>query len=158
MAEILFSSDTLLDDYVLNYEFSRFCGLSAGAYKFWKGGVSAHYGGSRTVFLLKSSVPKKYQAQLEKCSDLSGLVLASAFCNFCGLANSHLVCSNCSKLNELLEIRKISGFKFVNLRSFYAKLGLSLGTKIYIEKCKYFSPEPLEKRIKLTPTLCLGYY
>ncbi|MFC2491472.1 MAG: cysteine permease, partial [Campylobacter curvus] len=27
-----------------------------------------------------------------------------------------------------------------------------------IEKCKFFSPAPFEKRIKLTDTLCLGYY
>ena len=158
MTQILLESDKMLDNFVLNYELSKALGISGTAYKFWKNTISAHFVGSRAVFLLKSSVPKKYAHAISGCSDLSGLVLANAFCAFCGLANSHLVGSNCSKLNEILEIRKIGVFKFVNLRAFYKHIGLAEGTKIYIEKCKYFSPEPLEKRIKITPTLCLGYY
>lgn len=158
MTQVLLESDKMLDNFVLNYELSKAIGISSTAYKYWKNAISGHFVGSRAVFLLKSSVPKKYSYAISQCSDLSGLVLANAFCAFCGLANSHLVCSNCSKLNEILEIRKIGSFKFVNLRAFYKHIGLPEGTKIYIEKCKYFSPLPLEKRIKITPTLCLGYY
>ena len=46
----------------------------------------------------------------------------------------------------------------VNLKKFYDDLGLDYDLQIYIEKCKFFSPTPLEKRIRLTDTLCLGYY
>ncbi|EJG9610322.1 cysteine permease, partial [Campylobacter coli] len=29
---------------------------------------------------------------------------------------------------------------------------------IYIEKCHFFSPTPFEKRIKITESMCVGYY
>src|SRR5574344_1007026 len=63
-----------------------------------------------------------------------------------------------SNLGQILVIRKIGIFKFVDLNAFYERLGLPKDAKIYIEKCRFFSPTPFERRIKLTPTLCLGYY
>lgn len=158
MQKIILAPNEFLDDYVLNFELCRGADISQNAYKFWKNTISASYSGSRTVFLHKKSIPKKYQHLLPACSNLEGLVLASAFCSFTGLASSHLTFSNGSNLYEMLGIKKIARFKFVNLKNFYDKLDLSYDTRIYIEKCKYFSPAPLEKRIKLTGSLCLGYY
>ena len=158
MPQIALESNQMLDNFVLNYELSKLAGIAPTAYKFWQRAISAHFSGARAVFLQKSSLPPKYQPYIKECSDLSGLVLSSAFCAFSGLASSHLTHSNCSRLNELLKIHKIGPFKFVDLRHFLDNLGLRYDAKIYIEKCKYFSPAPLEKRTKLTPTLCLGYY
>jgi len=45
-----------------------------------------------------------------------------------------------------------------DLKKFYDDFNLSYSYRIYIEKCKFFSPAPFEKRIKLTETMCLGYY
>ena len=158
MPQISLESNQMLDNFVLNYELSKHCKIAPTAYKFWQKTISAHFSGARAVFLLKSSIPPKYQEQIQECSNLSGVVLSSAFCAFSGLASSHLTRSNCSRLNELLKIHKIGPFKFVDLRHFLNSLGLENDAKIYIEKCKFFSPAPLEKCIKLTPTLCLGYY
>ena len=152
------SSNSFLDDYVLNCEFSTICKISNGAYKFWKNIVVASYQDSRTIFLHKKSIPIKYQYALKSCANLDGFVLASAFCSFTGVANSHLVASNGSNLHDILEIKMVDKFKFVNLKKLYDDLGLAYSTYIYIEKCKYFSPTPFEKRIKITDTLCLGYY
>ncbi len=158
MQMLTLSSNTFLDNYILNVEFSKKAGISLNAYRYWKGVSAATYDGSRTVFLLKSSVLKKYEKVVNNCSNLSGLVLSSAFCSFSGLSNSHLTKSNNSKLYEKLHVELIEGVKFVNLKRFYDDLGLSYDYNIYIEKCCYFSPEPLEKKIRLTNTMCVGYY
>ncbi|RAZ24328.1 cysteine permease [Campylobacter hyointestinalis] len=158
MVKFTLSSNNFLDDYVLNCEFCSICKISNGAYKFWKDAISASYQNSRTVFLHKKSIPPKYQYAIKSCSNLDGFVLASAFCSFSGVASSHLVASNGSNLHNLLEIKMVDKFKFVNLKKLYDDLGLAYSVHIYIEKCKYFSPTPFEKRIKITDTLCLGYY
>lgn len=158
MLKSILAPNQFLDDYVSNYEFAALCGVSQNAYKFWKSVICATYSGSRAIFLLKKSLPKKYAANIPKCANLSGFVLAGAFCDFTGLASSHLTRSNGSNLYDKLEIKQIGKLKFVNLRKLYDDYDLPYDTRIYIEKCKYFSPTPLEKRIKLTASLCLGYY
>ncbi len=158
MRMLTLSSNTFLDNYILNSEFSKKAGISSNAYRYWKGVIAAAYDGSRTVFLLKSSVLKKYQNVANLCTNLSGLVPSNSFCAFTGLSNSHLIKSNRSKLYEKLHVKIIDGVKFVNLQRFYDDLGLSYDYHIYIEKCCYFSPEPLEKKIRLTNTMCVGYY
>lgn len=95
---------------------------------------------------------------MHMCQDLSGLVASSAFCSFTGLASSHLTKSNHSNLYEKLRILSIEGIKFVDLKQFYDDIELPYHYNIYIEKCHFFSPAPLEKKIKLTDTLCIGYY
>ncbi len=157
MKQIL-SPNAFLDDFILNYELAERARISTNAYKFWPRVISAGYEGSRAVFLHKASILPKYSHLISGCSDLSGLVLSSAFCYLTGLAPSHLTKNSCSQLQKKLHIKTIGRYKFVDLRRLYDDLGLDYGAQIYIEKCKYFSPEPLEKRIKLTPTLCLGYY
>lgn len=147
-----------LNDYVLNCEICTLANISQNAYKFWKGVICANYTDSRTVFLYKKSIPLKYQNLIKSCSNLDGFVIASAFCSFTGLAMSHLTKSNKSNLYDKLQIKQIGKFKFVNLKKLYDDMDLPYSTRIYIEKCKYFSPTPLEKRIKLTASLCLGYY
>ncbi|AGZ81050.1 hypothetical protein [Campylobacter fetus] len=158
MLKITLPCNEFLDEYVLNYEIYKLANISSNAYLFWKNGVCASYQNSRAVFLHKKSIPEKYQIYLKSCSNLDGFVLSSAFCSFTGLSSSHLTKSNGSNLYDRLEIRNIAKFKFINLKKLYDDLGLDYKTHIYIEKCKYFSPTPLEKRIKLTDTLCLGYY
>ena len=118
----------------------------------------ARYSGSRTIFLRKDSLPLKYAPNIYECDDLSGFVLASAFCSFTTLSPSHLVAKNNSQVYHLLEIKELCGVKLVNLKRFYDDLKLSYDKYIYIEKCHFFSPTPLEKRIKLTSSLCVGYY
>ncbi|EAW7572866.1 cysteine permease, partial [Campylobacter coli] len=44
------------------------------------------------------------------------------------------------------------------LKKFYDFLGLNYHQHIYIEKCHFFSPTPFEKRIKITESMCVGYY
>lgn len=158
MQMLTLSSDHFLDRYILNTEFFKKAGISPNAYRYWKGISAANFEGSRTVFLLKNTIPKKYEEITATCKDLSGLVLSSAFCSFTGLPSSHLTKSNNSKLYEKLQIVTIEGIKFVNLKKFYDDLGLTYDYNLYIEKCCYFSPEPLEKKIKLTSTMCVGYY
>ncbi len=152
------SANNFLDDFVLNAEFCKLATISANAYRYWKSVKAASFEGSRSIFLQKNTIPSKYEKTLHKCSDLNGLVLSSAFCSFTGLSSSHLTKSNNSKLYEKLQILSIEGVKFVNLKKFYDDLGLSYDFNLYIEKCCYFSPEPLEKKIKLTNTMCVGYY
>ncbi len=152
------ASNQFLDGYVSNYEISLLAGISQNAYKGWKNVVAASYSGTRAVFLYAKSLPPRHAALAKNCTDLSGCVLAGAFCSFTGLASSHLTRSNNSNLYEKLEIKQIGRLKFVNLKKLYDDLGLPYDMRIYIEKCKYFSPAPLEKRVRLTPTLCLGYY
>ncbi|ALV23779.1 hypothetical protein CIG11343_0114 [Campylobacter iguaniorum] len=152
------ASNEFLDGYICNYELSNLANISSNAYKFWKNEIHATYENSRTVFLYKKSIPQKYQHLINLCLNLDGFVLSSAFCSLTGLSSSHLVKSNRSNLYEKLEIISIGRLKFVNLKKLYDDLNLKYDSHIYIEKCKYFSPPPLEKRIKLTDTLCLGYY
>ncbi|MFL1707404.1 cysteine permease [Campylobacter sp. MOP7] len=156
--KVTLAPNEFLDDYVLGAEFALNAGVSSNAYLFWKGVVSAKFENSRTVFLHKKTIPAKFSHVLPNCTDLSGLVLTSAFCSLTTLAPSHLVKKNNSKLYSLFEFKKICGIKFINLKKFYDDLGLDYGYRIYIEKCSFFSPAPLEKRIKLTEAMCLGYY
>lgn len=158
MIKQILAANEFLDGYVLNAQLSKLAGISKNAYTFWRDVHAARYRGGRAIFLLASSLPDKYAHLGKKCSDLGGLVLASAFCEFSGLAPSHLVCGNKSSMFKLLDIQIICGFKFVNLKKFYDDLGLSYDKQIYIEKSKFFSPSPLERQIRLTPTLSLGYY
>ncbi len=158
MRMLTLSANTFLDNYILNSEFSKKAGISPNAYRYWKDVIAATYDGSRSVFLLKNSVNKKYEDVVKNCSNLTGFVPSSAFCSFTGLSSSHLTKSNNSKLYDRLHVSIIDGVKFVNLQRFYDDLGLSYDYNIYIEKCCYFSPEPLEKKIKLTNTMCVGYY
>lgn len=158
MQKIIIAPNNFLNGYVLNAEFSSLARISSNAYLFWKNIIIGKFENSRVVFLMKNSILSKYQNTVLKCSNLDGLVLSSAFCSFTGLAPSNLIKSNGSQIYPLLEICEISGIKFVNLKKFYDDLGLKYDLRIYIEKCKYFSPTPLEKRIRLTQSLCLGYY
>ncbi len=158
MQMLTLSSNHFLDRYILNIEFAKKANISPNAYRYWQGVSAAHFESSRTIFLLKKSIPKKYETIASQCTDLSGFVLSSAFCSFTGLASSHLTRSNSSKLYEKLSIKQIGKIKFVNLKKFYDELGLSYEKSLYIEKCCFFSPEPLEKKIQLTPTMCVGYY
>ncbi|WP_349304352.1 MULTISPECIES: cysteine permease [unclassified Campylobacter] len=158
MMNIVLAPNEFLDGYVLGCEFAKLANISSNAYLFWKGVVSAKFEHSRIVFLKYKTIPHKFEHIIKDCSGLEGLVLTSSFCSFTGLAPSHLVKKNNSNLYKLFDIREICGIKFINLKKFYDDLGLDYGYRIYIEKCKFFSPEPLEKRIRLTDTLCLGYY
>jgi len=156
--KIILAPNEFLNDYVLGCEFAKKAGISNNAYLFWKGIISAKFENSRIVFLHKKSILTKYTQIANECSDLSGLILTSAFCSFTTLANSHLIKSNGSKLYPFFELKEICGIKFINLKKFYDDFGLDYSLRIYIEKCKFFSPAPFEKCIKLTDTLCLGYY
>ena len=155
--EIL-SNKQFLDNYILNKELCELVGISSNAYRFWKNVRAAKYDGSRVVFLDKRTTLKKYSKIISTCKDLSGFVLSGAFCKYTGIAPSHLIKSNNSSLYNKLEIIEIHGIKFVNLKKFYDDLGLDYSYQIYVEKCKYFGPSPLEKKIKLSQELCLGYY
>lgn len=158
MQKITIAPNDFLNGYVLNTEFAHLAKISPNAYLFWKKIIVAKFENSRVVFLMKDRILQKYKHIISQCSNLDGLVLSSAFCSFTGLAPSNLVKSNASQIYPLLEICEISGIKFVNLKKFYDDFGLKYDLRIYIEKCKYFSPTPLEKRIRLTQSLCLGYY
>lgn len=155
---LILAHNEFLDDYILNCELSQICGIAGTNYKFWSGVISANYENSRVVFINKKSLPKKYKEKIPLCTNLNGFVLSNAFCAFTGLPSSHLTGSNDSNLYKKLDIMKISKFNFVNLKKFYNDFKIPYNSKIYIEKCKYFSPAPLERRIQLTDTLCLGYY
>lgn len=158
MRMITLSANHFLDNYILNIEFSKKAGISPNAYRYWKNANAARFESSRTVFLSKNSILEKHLKIAQDCSDLSGYVLASAFCSYTGLSSSHLTKSNNSKLYEKLHIDIIEGIKFVDLKKFYDDLGLGYDYNLYIEKCHFFSPEPLEKKIQLTESMCVGYY
>ncbi len=158
MQMLTLSVNTFLDSYVLNAQFSKKASISPNAYRYWKNVKAASFEGSRSIFLKKDTIPKKYVSIIKDCQDLTGFVPSSAFCSFTGLSSSHLTKSNNSKLYEKLDVVVVEGVKFVNLQKFYDDLGLSYDYNLYIEKCCYFSPEPLEKKIKLTNTMCVGYY
>lgn len=152
------SNNQFLDNYILNKELCEKVGISSNAYRFWKNIKAAKYDSSRAVFLDKKTILDKYQKTLENCTDLSGMVQSQAFCTYTGIASSHLIASNNSSLYQILDIIDICGIKFVNLKKFYDDLGLDYKYNIYVEKCRFFGPSPLEKKIKLTNELCLGYY
>ena len=158
MQMLTLSANQFLDDYVLGVEFAKKAKISTNAYRYWKRAIAAKYEGSRTVFLLKRSIPQKYQPIVEECQNLNGLVQSSAFCTYTGLASSHLIQSNGSNIYDKLRILSIECVKLVDLKQFYDDLELPYHYNIYIEKCHFFSPTPLEKKIKLTDTLCVGYY
>ncbi|NDJ27356.1 cysteine permease [Campylobacter sp. MIT 12-8780] len=158
MTSLILPPNAFLDEYVLNAQFHKIAGISKNAFKFWKNASIARYQGTRTIFLHKSCILKKHAKALKACDDLNGFVLASAFCSFTTLSPSHLVAKNNSSIYQLLEIKELCGIKFVNLKAFYDFLGLDYKHYIYIEKCHFFSPTPLEKKIKITSSLCVGYY
>ncbi|EIA4391127.1 cheVAW transcriptional regulator CheQ [Campylobacter upsaliensis] len=158
MKSLILPPNEFLDHYILNVEFCHFANISKNAYKFWKKAEIGRYQGTRIVFLHKNCILEKHQNALKQCTDLSGFVLASAFCSFTTLSPSHLVEKNNSAIYKLLELKELFGVKFVNLKKFYDFLKLDYHQHIYIEKCHFFSPTPLERRIKITPSLCVGYY
>lgn len=158
MLMLTLPSNCFLDSYILNVEFAKKADISPNAYRYWKDMIAAKFEGSRTVFLTTKSVPQKYKHITQTCTKLDGLVSSSAFCSYTGLASSHLIKSNGSNLYEKFRILTICGVKFVDLKQFYDDLGLDYAYNIYIEKCCYFSPAPLEKKIQLTSTMCVGYY
>ncbi|MCF6172565.1 MAG: cysteine permease [Campylobacteraceae bacterium] len=152
------SHNTMLDNYVLNIELSKILSISSNAYRFWKDVKAVKYDGSRVVYLEINSIPKNHQDLVHKCTKLDGYVQAQAFCKYTGLAPSHLTKSNNSKIYKIFDILQVSSVKLVNLKKFYDDLGLDYNYQIYIEKCKYFGPSPLEKKIRLNGEMCLGYY
>lgn len=154
----ILSYQDCLDDYVLNSEFSKLAGISKNAYRFWSGVRVAKYQNSNVIFLHKLYINKRYENIISKCTDLSGYVLASAFCHHTNLSRSHLVKNNNSKLYEVLDIISPNKVKLINFRSFLSKYNIPQDAHIYIEKCCFFGPSPFEKKIKLTNVLCLGYY
>jgi len=154
----ILSNNQFLDNYILNKELCEIVGISSNAYRFWKNVKAAKYDGCRAVFLDKQTIVSKHIGAMLTCKDLSGLVQSQAFCSYTGIAPSHLIEKNNSALYKILEIINIHGIKFVNLKKFYDDLGLDYSYSIYVEKCKYFGPSPLEKKIKLSDEMCLGYY
>ncbi|OSQ23618.1 cysteine permease [Campylobacter concisus] len=154
----ILAPNEFLDDYVLGAELAKNAGISSNAYLFWKNVISAKFENSRIVFLRKNSIPVKFQNIIKACTPLNGLIPTGVFCSFTSLAPSHLVAKNGSKIYELFKFYEICGIKFIDLKKFYDDFNLSYSYRIYIEKCKFFSPAPFEKRIKLTETMCLGYY
>jgi hypothetical protein len=152
------SHNTILDEYILNAQLSKIANISSNAYRFWNSVNAVKYDGSRAVYLKVDSIPKKYDKYIQECTKLDGYIQAQAFCKYTGLASSHLTKSNNSKMYEILQILQIGAVKLVNLKKFYDDLGLTYDYQIYIEKCKYFGPSPLEKKIKLCNGMCVGYY
>ncbi len=147
-----------LNHYVLNKEFSLKAGISSNAYRYWKDVEAAKFDDARVVFLRKETILPKYKAIVETCTDLTGMVQSQAFCKYTGLAPSHLIEHNRSCIYTCLDIIDICDVKFVNLKKFYDDLGMDYNYHIYIEKCKYFGPSPLEKKIHLSSGICVGYY
>ena len=154
----ILSNNQFLDNYVLNREFCELSGISSNAYRFWKNVKAAKYDGCRAVFLDKRTTLVKYKEIISTCKELSGFVQSQAFCRYTGIASSHLIKNNNSILYKKLEIIDLYGIKLVNLKKFYDNLGLDYSYNIYVEKCKYFGPSPLEKKIQLSSEMCLGYY
>jgi len=152
------SHKTTLEGYTLNWELAKLADISSNTYRFWKDVHAIKYDGSRAIYLEKDTIPDKYKKYMKLCTNLDGYIQAQSFCKYTGLSSSHLTKSNNSKIYELLDILKIGTIKLVNLKKFYDDLGLDYSYHIYIEKCRYFGPFPLEKKIKLDGGMCLGYY
>ncbi len=150
------SDNTTLDNYILSKELMRLAGISPNAFRYWKDCIAIKYYKSRVVFLHKKYIHKKYIHLLQYCTNLEGYIQSAPFCRYTNLPHSHLTKSNNSKIYDLLNIKVVDGIKFVNLKKFLSSCGLDDNCTIYIEKCRYFAP--LEKKIKLTNSLCLGYY
>ncbi len=150
------SDNSVLDNFILAKELMKIAGISSNAFRYWRGCIAGKYDKSRIVYLHKHFIHKKYQHLIPKCTPLNGLIQSAPFCKYTNLPSSHLTKSNNSLLYNLFEIKFIEGVKFVNLKAFLDKFGLDYSYTIYIEKCKYFAP--LEKKIQLTKTLCLGFY
>ncbi|MDD3324035.1 MAG: cysteine permease [Sulfurospirillaceae bacterium] len=153
-----FTHNFFLDGYILNKQFSLLAFISSNAYRYWSHVDAGKYEGSRVVFLKKDTILSKYSNIVEKCTDLSGMVQSQSFCKYTGLAPSHLIEKNGSCIYKYLDILEVEDIKFVNLKKFYDDLSLDYHQNIYIEKCKYFAPAPLEKKIKITDGMCVGYY
>lgn len=156
MKMIMLSNKTMLDNFVLSKELMKKAGISPNAFRYWSRAVAAKHEEGRAVFLHKDHVHKKYKDLIQKCSSLDGYIQSQAFCRFTNLAPSHLIESNKANLYDVLDIKVVEDIKFVNLRKFYDDFGLNESQVIYIEKCRYFAP--LEKKIKITKGLCVGYY
>ncbi len=152
------SHKTTLEGYILNWELAKLADISSNTYRFWKDVHAIKYDGSRAIYLEKDTIPNKYKKYIKLCTNLDGYIQAQSFCKYTGLSSSHLTKSNNSKIYELLDILKIGTIKLVNLKKFYDYLGLDYNYHIYIEKCRYFGPFPLEKKIKLGGGMCVGYY
>jgi len=150
------NSNEMLDGYILWLELMRKAELSSNAYRFWGGVKAAKYEGSRVVFLEASSVLSKYISIANECFRLDGYIQSQAFCKFSSLAPSNLVASNNGALHKILGILVLEGVKFVNMRLLLKAFNIPQNSTIYIERCSYFAP--LEKKVKLTKKLCLGYY
>ncbi len=150
------SDNSVLDNFILAKELMKIAGISSNAFRYWRGCIAGKYDKSRIVYLHKHFIHKKYQHLIPKCTPLNGLIQSAPFCKYTNLPSSHLTKSNNSLLYNLFEIKFIEGVKFVNLKAFLDKFELDYSYTIYIEKCKYFAP--LEKKIQLTKTLCLGFY
>lgn len=150
------SDNKTLDEFVLAKELMSLAGLSPNAFCFWKRSYCGLYEGSAIVFIKKSTVPSGYLHLLPKCTALDGYVQSAAFCRYLGLSPSSLVESNGGEFVKQLQIKRIGRAVLVNLKAFYERLGLSMDYQIYVDKCKNFSP--LEKKIRVTKSLCIGYY
>lgn len=158
MNMLILTHNHWLNNYVLNKEFSLLAGISSNAYRYWQSVEAAKFDDARVVFLRKESIIPKYKTIAQQCTNLFGMVQSQAFCKYTGLAPSHLIESNHSCIYEMLDIIDVCDVKFVNLKKFYDDLGLAYHYQIYIEKCKYFAPSPLEKKINLSNGICVGYY
>ena len=130
--------------------------LSPNAFRYWSRCKAAKYEDGRAVFLHKESIIKKYQYLINDCTKLDGFVQSQAFCNFTGIAPSHLIKSNGADIYKILDIMIVENIKFINLRALLNSLDIPHDSTIYIERCSYFAP--LEKKIQLTKNLCVGYY
>ncbi len=150
------SDNTTLDNYVLSKELMKLAGISSNAFRYWKDCIATKYYKSRVIFIHKKFIHKKYEHLIDKCTNLKGYTQSSSFCRYTNLSPSHLTKSNQSKIYNILDIKTIDDIKFVNLKKFLSDHNLDYSHTIYIEKCRYFAP--LEKKIKLTKNLCLGYY
>ncbi len=150
------STNATLDNYILSKELMKLANISPNAFRYWKNCIAAKYDKSRVVYIHKKYILNKYKNLIDKCTNLDGYIQSVPFCRYTNLPSSHLTQSNHSALYGLFDIKIVEGVKFVNLKSFLKELGLDTSYTIYIEKCRYFAP--LEKKIKLTKTLCLGYY
>ncbi len=150
------SDSTVLDNYVLAKELMRLANISTNGFRYWKECIAVKYYKSRVVYIHKEFVHPKYKHLVANCTKLDGLVQSAPFCRYTNLSSSHLTLSNRSNLLSVLEVKFVDGVKFVNLKKLLDRYGLTQENTIYIEKCKYFAP--LEKKIPLTKSLCLGYY